>query len=66
MVTSGVRLGTPAGTTRGFGEEDFRKVGHLISDVLDGLIANGDDNHAVEEKVRVQVEALCDAYPLYQ
>ncbi len=66
MVTSGVRLGTPAGTTRGFGEEDFRKVGHLISDVLDGLVENGcDGNHAVEEKARLEVEALCERFPLY-
>ncbi|WP_062268649.1 serine hydroxymethyltransferase [Endozoicomonas arenosclerae] len=66
MVTSGIRLGTPAGTSRGFGAEEFRTVGHLISDVLDGLIANGEEgNQAVEEEVRHKVEALCARFPLY-
>ena len=65
MVTSGVRLGTPAGTTRGFGEDEFRRIGHLISDVLDGLIANGENNGAVEASVKEEVEALCDRFPLY-
>ncbi|MGI9282758.1 MAG: serine hydroxymethyltransferase [Endozoicomonas sp.] len=66
MVTSGIRLGTPAGTSRGFGAEEFRTVGHLISDVLDGLVANGEsENQAVEEEVRHKVEALCSRYPLY-
>ncbi|WP_281647437.1 serine hydroxymethyltransferase [Parendozoicomonas sp. Alg238-R29] len=65
MVTSGVRLGTPAGTTRGFGEAEFRKVGHLISDVLDGLIENGENNSEVEARVKKDVEALCDTFPLY-
>ena len=48
MVTSGVRLGTPAGTTRGFGTEEFRQVGHLIGDVLDGLASNRNDNSDIE------------------
>ena len=65
MVTSGVRLGTPAATTRGFGAKEFTKVGDLIAEVLDGLAANPEDNSAVEEKVRGQVKQLCDAYPLY-
>ncbi|MCR9214911.1 MAG: serine hydroxymethyltransferase [Proteobacteria bacterium] len=65
MVTSGVRLGTPAATTRGFGTAEFAKVGDLIAEVLDGLVANPEDNSAVEEKVRAEVKALCDAFPLY-
>ena len=66
MVTSGVRLGTPAGTTRGFKEEEFQQIGHLISDVLDGLAANGEDNNqAVEAEVRTKVTALCAKFPIY-
>ena len=65
-VTSGVRLGTPAGTTRGFGNEEFVAVGHLIGDVLDGLAKNPDDNKAVQAAVRKKVSALCQAFPIYQ
>lgn len=65
-VTSGVRLGTPAGTTRGFGNEEFVAVGHLIGDVLDGLAKNPDDNKDVEAAVRKKVCALCQAFPIYQ
>ena len=65
-VTSGVRLGTPAGTTRGFGVEEFRLIGHLIGDVLDGLAANREDNSAVEREVRAQVRELCAKFPIYQ
>jgi glycine hydroxymethyltransferase len=64
-VTSGVRLGSPAGTTRGFGLAEFRQIGALIADVLDGLHANGDNNEAVETAVRRKVEALCAAFPVY-
>jgi glycine hydroxymethyltransferase len=66
MVTSGVRLGSPAATTRGFGTEEFAKVGDLIAEVLDGAVANPEDNSAVEAKVRADVKTLCDAFPLYQ
>jgi glycine hydroxymethyltransferase len=66
MVTSGVRLGSPAGTTRGFGEAEFRKIGELIVKVVDGLAANGEEgNGAVEEAVKAEVQALCDAFPIY-
>ncbi|AOZ68524.1 serine hydroxymethyltransferase [Rhodobacter xanthinilyticus] len=65
-VTSGVRLGTPAGTTRGFGEAEFREIGRLIVEVVDGLAANGeDDNGAVEAAVKAKVEALCKRFPIY-
>jgi len=64
-ITSGVRLGTPAGTTRGFGIREFQTVGSLIVEVLDGLAANPDDNSAVEAKVRTQVLDLCSTFPIY-
>lgn len=66
FVTSGVRLGTPAGTTRGFGPAEFRKVGALIAEVVDGLAKNGPDGDAqIEERVRGKVDELCDAFPVY-
>ena len=65
-VTSGVRLGTPAGTTRGFGEAEFRQIGRWIGEVVDGLAANGaQGNAAVEAKVREQVMALTARFPIY-
>ena len=65
-VTSGVRLGTPAGTTRGFGEAEFREIGALIVEVMDGLAANGPDgNGAVEASVKARVQTLCDRFPVY-
>jgi glycine hydroxymethyltransferase len=64
-ITSGVRLGTPAATTRGFGVAEFTKVGELIGDVLDGLAANPDDNSAAEAKARVEVAELCRRFPIY-
>ena len=65
MVTSGIRLGTPAGTTRGFGTDEFRKVGNLIGDVLDGLAENRDDNSAAEAAACVEVAKLCSSFPIY-
>jgi glycine hydroxymethyltransferase len=65
-ITSGVRLGTPAGTTRGFGEGEFRQIGRWITEVVDGLAANGEDgNAAVEAKVKAEVETLCKQFPIY-
>jgi len=64
-ITSGVRLGTPAATTRGFGLAEFKAVGELIGDVLDGLAAHPDDNSAAEAKARAQVAALCLRFPIY-
>ena len=66
MVTSGIRLGTPAGTTRGFGEEEFRQIADMIVEVVDGLAANGEDgNGAVEDAVKAKVADLCAKFPLY-
>jgi len=65
MVTSGIRLGSPAATTRGFGIEEFRQTAELIVKILDGLAKNPDDNSAVEQEVRVEVEALCHRFPIY-
>jgi glycine hydroxymethyltransferase len=64
-VTSGIRLGSPAATTRGFGIAEFQQTGRLIVEVLDGLAANPDDNHTVEDRVRAQVDRLCAAFPVY-
>ncbi|WP_417684260.1 serine hydroxymethyltransferase [Roseibium sp.] len=67
FVTSGIRLGTPAGTTRGFGIAEFREIGHLIAEVLDGLmVANSEEgNAAVEAAVKAKVEALTARFPIY-
>ncbi|WP_121630262.1 serine hydroxymethyltransferase [Tropicibacter alexandrii] len=65
-VTSGIRLGSPAGTTRGFGEAEFRQIADWIIEVVDGLAANGEDGNAeVEAKVKAEVEALCKRFPIY-
>jgi glycine hydroxymethyltransferase len=64
-ITSGIRLGSPAATTRGFGIAEFQETGRLIVEVLDGLAASPDDNRAVEERVRAQVENLCARFPVY-
>jgi glycine hydroxymethyltransferase len=66
FVTSGIRLGTPAGTTRGFGPDEFRTIGKLIAEVVDGLAKNGPEGDAqVEESVRQRVGALCAEFPVY-
>ena len=66
MVTSGIRLGSPAGTTRGFGEVEFRQIADWIIEVVDGLARNGENaNEAVEEKVKAEVGSLCAKFPLY-
>jgi len=64
-ITSGVRLGTSAGTTRGFGETEFRRVGSLILEVLQGLRANPAGDAAVEQRVRQEVAMLCKEFPIY-
>ncbi len=66
MVTSGVRLGSPAGTTRGFGVAEFTLIGELIIEVVDGLAANGaENNSAVEAAVAAKVGDLCAKFPMY-
>jgi len=65
-LTSGVRLGTPAGTTRGFGVAEFRLVGELIDEVLNALSRNPDGDAQVERAVREKVRALCARFPIYQ
>jgi len=64
-ITSGVRLGTPAATTRGLGATDFEHLGGLIGDVLDGLARHPDDNSAAEKAVRTKIGELCRKFPIY-
>jgi glycine hydroxymethyltransferase len=67
MKTSGIRVGSPAGTTRGFGEAEFRNIADMVADVLDGLKANGAEGNAeVERQVNVRVRELCARFPIYQ
>ena len=64
-VTSGIRVGSPAATTRGFGTAEFRLIGQLIGQVLDGLVASPEDNSAAEAAARAKVEDLCARFPIY-
>jgi glycine hydroxymethyltransferase len=65
-ITSGLRLGSPAGTTRGFGQAEFRRIGKLIAEVVDGLAANGEEaNGPVEARVRGEVRDLTARFPIY-
>jgi glycine hydroxymethyltransferase len=66
FVTSGIRLGTPAGTTRGFMTDEWVQIGEMILEVLDGLVANGEDgNDAVQKAVNKKVVELCARFPIY-
>ena len=66
MQSSGLRVGTPAGTTRGFREEEFRQIGQLIAEVVEGLSRNGDEGDGqVEQHVRARVGELCARFPIY-
>ncbi len=64
-ITSGIRLGSQAATTRGFGLNEFKKVGELITKVVKGLSKNPDDNSKIESEVRKEVIDLCSNFPIY-
>ena len=66
MVTSGIRLGTQAATTRGFGLKEFEKVGELITKIIKGLSDNPEDNRKIEDEVRKEVINLCSNFPIYK
>jgi len=66
FVTSGLRFGTAAGTTRGFKEKEFAKIGNMIADVLEGFVKNGEEgNKALEQNVKIEVRKLCEEFPIY-
>jgi glycine hydroxymethyltransferase len=65
-ITSGIRLGTPAATTRGFGVEEFREIGLMINEVLEGLAASNDGSNPAEARVGERVRALCARFPIYR
>ena len=65
MITSGIRLGTPACTTRGFSEKEFIHVADLITKVIKGLSKNPNDNTKIEQEVKKEVVDLCAAFPIY-
>jgi glycine hydroxymethyltransferase len=67
VKTSGIRVGSPAGTTRGFGQSEFRDIADMVADVLDGLARNGPENNGeVEREVNGRVRDLCGRFPIYQ
>jgi glycine hydroxymethyltransferase len=65
MITSGIRLGTPACTTRGFGSNEFNLIADLITKVIKGLSENGSNNHEIEKEVQKEVIDLCSSFPIY-
>ena len=65
MITSGIRLGTPACTTRGFGEAEFKLIAELIYKVIKGLSVNKSDNSKIEKEVKKEILDLCSAFPIY-
>jgi glycine hydroxymethyltransferase len=66
FVTSGLRFGTAAGTTRGFKEKEFEKIGGMIADVLEGFVKNGEEeNRTLEEKTKAEVKKICEEFPIY-
>ena len=66
MITSGIRLGTQAATTRGFGLKEFEKVGELITKTIKGLSQNPEDNSKIENEVRKEVISMCSNFPIYK
>ena len=66
MITSGIRLGSQAATTRGFGLNEFKKVGELITKTVKGVASNPDDNSKIENEVRKEVVDLCSKFPIYK
>ena len=65
MITSGIRLGTPACTTRGFGPNEFELVGDLIHKVIEGLSKNKENNSKIEKEVQKEIIELCSSFPIY-
>ncbi len=65
MITSGIRLGTPACTTRGFGTKEFKSIADLIYKVVNGLAKNGEDNSKIEQEVQKEVIDICSSFPIY-
>ncbi|MGI4811213.1 MAG: serine hydroxymethyltransferase, partial [Janthinobacterium lividum] len=65
-ITSGIRLGSPAATSRGFGVPEFQEIGRMIGEVLDGLArSNGQGNEEIEQAVKAKVQAMCARFPIY-